>query len=268
MRRQCGRRPATYPHHGVLSTVFVDRRRLDGHIRVIWNLLHLASRRKHPAAESGRIRANLSATFARAHLAERRIPRAHERPSRLRSSLPSVTANIDQNPPARHNHRRATPEEKHTKNALCGFSAGLTMKCEPSHRMVWYSTNHENRHFPTIPEAPQYPPRPHQPHNRIKSRGVVQPAANYRPPPQHGPKSPQSAIRRKISFRRPKPGDCEFGARKGRAERSRCPINTPAIHPGKTHFRPLNPMIAHRKSRGTAGANGPNPNPSQAHPRH
>lgn len=70
----------------------------------------------------------------------------------------SVTANIDQNPPARHNHRRATPEEKHTKIALCGFSAGLTMKCEPSHRMVWYSTNHENRHFPTIPEAPQYPP--------------------------------------------------------------------------------------------------------------
>ena len=51
------------------------------------------------------------------------------------------------------------------------------MKCEPSHRMAWYSTNHENRHFPTIPEAPQYPPRPHQPHNRIKSRGVVQPAA-------------------------------------------------------------------------------------------
>ncbi len=81
-------RPATYPHHGVLSTVFVDRRRLDGHIRVIWNRLHLASSRKHPAAESGRIRANLSATFARAHLAERRIPRAHERPSRLRSSLP------------------------------------------------------------------------------------------------------------------------------------------------------------------------------------
>ena len=63
----------------------------------------------------------------------------------------SVTANIDQNPPARHNHRRTTPEEKHTKIALCGFSAGLTMKCEPSHRMVWYSTNHENRHFPTIP---------------------------------------------------------------------------------------------------------------------
>ena len=58
------------------------------HIRVIWNRLHLASSRKHPAAESGRIRANLSATFARAHLAERRIPRAHERPSRLRSSLP------------------------------------------------------------------------------------------------------------------------------------------------------------------------------------
>lgn len=116
----------------------------------------------------------------------------------------SVTANIDQNPPARHNHRRATPEEKHTKNALCGFSAGLTMKCEPSHRMVWYSTNHENRHFPTIPEAPQYPPRPHQPQNRIKSRGVVQPAANCRPPPpsppQHGPKSPQSAIRRKNRF--------------------------------------------------------------------
>ena len=116
----------------------------------------------------------------------------------------SVTANIDQNPPARHNHRRATPEEKHTKNALCGFSAGLTMKCEPSHRMVWYSTNHENRHFPTIPEAPQYPPRPHQPQNRIKSRGVVQPAANCRPPPpsppQHGPKSPQSAIRRKYRF--------------------------------------------------------------------
>ena len=104
--------------------------------------------------------------------------------------------------------------EKHGKNALCGFSAGLTMKCEPSHRMVWYSTNHENRHFPTIPEAPQYPPRPHQPQNRIKSRGVVQPAANCRPPPpsppQHGPKSPQSAIRRRISFRRPKPGDCEF----------------------------------------------------------
>ena len=24
------------------------------------------------------------------------------------------------------------------------------MKCEPSHRMVWYSTNHENRHFPTM----------------------------------------------------------------------------------------------------------------------
>lgn len=113
----------------------------------------------------------------------------------------SVTANIDQNPPARHNHRRATPEEKHTKIALCGLSAGLTMKCEPSHRMVWYSINHENRHFPTIPEAPQYPPRPHQPQNRIKSRGVVQPAANCRPPPpsppQHGPKSPQSAIRQK-----------------------------------------------------------------------
>ena len=125
-----------------------------------------------------------------------------------------------------------------------------------------------NRHFPTIPEAPQYPPRPHQPQNRIKSRGVVQPAANCRPPPpsppQHEPKSPQSAIRRKISFRRPKPGDCEFGARKGRAKRSRCPINTPAMHPGKAHFRPLNPMIAHRKSRGTTGANGPNPNPSQA----
>ncbi len=242
MRRQCGRRPATYPHHGVLSTVFVDRRRLDGHIRVIWNCLHLASSRKHPAAESGRIRANLSATFARAHLAERRIPRAHERPSRLRSSLPvSRSRQTLTRPPARHNHRRATPTRGKThKNALCGFSAGLTMKCEPSHRMVWYSTNHENRHFPTIPEAPQYPPRPHQPQNRIKSRGVVQPAANCRPPPpsppQHGPKSPQSAIRRRISFRRPKPGDCEFGARKGRAERSRCPINTPAMHPGKAHF--------------------------------
>ena len=24
------------------------------------------------------------------------------------------------------------------------------MKCEPSHRMVWYSINHENRHFPTM----------------------------------------------------------------------------------------------------------------------
>ena len=117
------------------------------------------------------------------------------------------------------------------------------MKCEPSHRMVWYSTNHENRHFPTIPEAPQYPPRPHQPQNRIKSRGVVQPAANCRPPPpsppQHGPKSPQSAIRRRISFRRPKPGDCEFGARKGRAERSRCPINTPAMHPGKREVQTI-----------------------------
>lgn len=180
----------------------------------------------------------------------------------------SVTANIDQNPPARHNHRRATPEEKHTKIALCGFSSGLTMKCEPSHRMVWYSTNHENRHFPTIPEAPQYPPRPHQPQNRIKSRGVVQPATTI----ATTTRAEIAAIRdsAKISSRRPKPGDCEFGARKGRAERSHCPINTPAIHPGKTHFRPLNPMIAHRKSRGTAGANAPNPqpNPSQAHPRH
>lgn len=162
------------------------------HIRVIWNRLHLASSRKHPAAESGRIRANLSATFARAHLAERRIPRAHERPSRLRSSLPvsrSRQTLTRTHPPV---ITTGVPHQrKNTRRLHCvAFPAGLTMKCEPSHRMVWYSTDHENRHFPTIPEAPQYPPRPHQPQNRIKSRGVVQPAANCRPPPpsppQHG----------------------------------------------------------------------------------
>ncbi len=48
----------------------------------------LSIQSKAPGSGVGRIRANLSATFARAHLAERRIPRAHERPSRLRSSLP------------------------------------------------------------------------------------------------------------------------------------------------------------------------------------
>ena len=48
----------------------------------------LSIQSKAPGSGVGGIRANLSATFARAHLAERRIPRAHERPSRLRSSLP------------------------------------------------------------------------------------------------------------------------------------------------------------------------------------
>ena len=82
----------------------------------------------------------------------------------------SVTANIDQNPPARHNHRRATPEEKHTKIALCGFSAGLTMKCEPSHHVVWHNMHRKTAIFQrpeTTPPMPAYHTSPKTTEKRI-----------------------------------------------------------------------------------------------------
>ena len=87
-----------------------------------------------------------------------------------RSSQPEHTIRAIGRPSRQRSRSRTTPAQNHIKIALCGQPVCLTMKCEPSHHVVWYNMHRKTAIFQrpkTTPPMPAYHTSPKTIEKRI-----------------------------------------------------------------------------------------------------